>query len=114
MTMTGPLDAPQARAILERADQLAASGDYDAASRTYARVVGNGDAQIHTEALLGLADSRYRLNDEEGALQSWIVATQAPENPLTWRAWVSLAGARGRPGANKRALRAHGEARGGR
>jgi rhomboid protease GluP len=110
MTMTGPLDAPQARAILERADQLAASGDYDAASRTYARVVGNGDAQIHTAALLGLADSRYRLNDEEGALQSWIVATQAPENPLTWRAWVNLAGARVRQGDNNGAMRAYREA----
>lgn len=110
MTMTGPLDAPQARAILQHADELAASGDYQAASQFYARVIGNGDAQIHTAALLGLADSRYRLNDEEGALQQWIVATQAPENPLSWRAWVSLAGARVRQGDNNGAMRAYREA----
>ena len=110
MTMTGPLDAQQARAILQHADELAASGDYQAASQFYARVIGNGDAEVHTAALLGLADSRYRLNDEEGALQQWIVATQAPENALSWRAWVNLAGARVRQGDNNGAIRAYREA----
>ena len=108
--MTGPLDPQQARAILSRADELAAAGDYQAASGFYSRVVGNGDPEIHTAALLGLADARYRLNDEEGALQSWIVATQAPENPLSWRAWVALAGARVRQGDLNGAARAYREA----
>jgi membrane associated rhomboid family serine protease len=34
------------------------------------------------------------MDDEPGALQAWISATQAPETPLTWRAWKSLAAAR--------------------
>jgi membrane associated rhomboid family serine protease len=57
-----------------------------------------------------LADSRYRLDDEEGALQSWIVATQAPENPLSWKAWVALAGARVRQGDINGAARCYREA----
>lgn len=108
--MTGPLDAPQARTILQRADELASQGDYEAASQYYARVVGNGDPELHVAALLSLADSRYRLDDEEGALQAWIVATQAPENPLSWRAWVALAGARVRQGDLAGAARCYREA----
>ena len=42
-------------------------------------MLGNADPQIHVTGLLGLADARYRLDDEEGALQAWISATQAPE-----------------------------------
>lgn len=108
--MTGPLDAPQARAILQHADELAASGDFAAAVPFYTRVVGNGDPELHVGALLGLADSRYRLDDDEGALQAWIVATQAPENPLSWRAWVALAGARVRQGDLGGATRCYREA----
>ena len=108
--MTGPLDPQTARAFLARADELAASGDYQGASQWYSRVAGNGDAEIHTQALLGLADSRYRLNDEEGALQSWIVATQAPENSVSWKAWVALAGARVRQNDLNGASRAYREA----
>jgi rhomboid protease GluP len=108
--MTGPLDSQTARAFLERADELAASGEYQSAAQWYSRVVGNGDPTIHTQALLGLADSRYRMNDEEGALQSWIVATQAPENSLSWKAWVALAGARVRQQDLNGAARAYREA----
>jgi membrane associated rhomboid family serine protease len=108
--MTGPLDPQTARAFLARADELAASGEYQSAAQWYARVAGNNDPEIHTQALLGLADSRYRMNDEEGALQSWIVATQAPENPLSWQAWTSLAGARVRQGDLNGASRAYREA----
>jgi membrane associated rhomboid family serine protease len=108
--MTGPLDAQQARTILQRADELASQGDFQAASQSYARVVGNADPELHVAALLGLADSRYRLDDEEGALQAWIVATQAPENSLSWRAWVALAGARVRQGDLAGATRCYREA----
>ena len=72
--------------------------------------MGHPDPNIHVAGLLGLADSRYRLDDEEGALQSWIVATQAPETPLTWQAWVALAGARVRQGDLAGATRSYREA----
>jgi membrane associated rhomboid family serine protease len=72
--------------------------------------VGNPDPQLHVAALLGLADARYRLDDEQGALQAWISATQAPETPLAWQAWVHLAGARVREGDLTGAARAYREA----
>jgi membrane associated rhomboid family serine protease len=56
--------------------------------------VGNTDPALHVAALLGVGESRYRQDDEAGALQAWITATQAPETPLTWRAWKQLAAAR--------------------
>jgi len=108
--MTGPLDGQQARALLERAGELAQAGEFEAASDLYSRLVGNSDPALHVAALLGLADARYRLDDDEGALQAWIVATQAPENELTWRAWVALAGARVRQGDLPGAARAYREA----
>ena len=108
--MTGQNTAPDARRLFEQAREAADQGEYEQASALYARLVGNGDPTIHVAALLGLADSRYRLDDEEGALQAWIVATQAPENPLTWEAWKALAGARVREGDNAGAARAYREA----
>jgi rhomboid protease GluP len=57
-----------------------------------------------------LADARYRLDDEAGALQAWLSATQAPETPLSWHAWVQLAGARVREGDLVAAARAYREA----
>ncbi|MEO8626193.1 MAG: rhomboid family intramembrane serine protease [Candidatus Limnocylindrales bacterium] len=80
--------------VLEQARQAAERGDYEAAAALYQRGVGNADPLVHVAALLGLADARYRLDDETGALQAWITATVAPETPLAWRAWVALAGAR--------------------
>ncbi len=82
------------REVLDSARRAAESGDYETAAGLYQRGVGNPDAQLHVAALLGLADARYRLDDEQGALQAWITATLAPETPLAWRAWVALAGAR--------------------
>lgn len=96
--------------MLDQARQAAESGDYAAAAALYSRGVGNPDPQIHVAALLGLADARYRLDDEPGALQAWITATMAPETPLAWRAWVALAGARVREGDNVGAARAYREA----
>jgi rhomboid protease GluP len=98
------------RSILEAAQAAVARGDYDAASALFSRLVGNPDAQLHVAGLLGLADARYRLDDEEGALRSWITATQAPETPLAWQAWVALAGARVRQGDLVAAARAYREA----
>jgi rhomboid protease GluP len=107
---SGPLDGGAARQILDRAAELAAGGDYAAAAALYQRVTGNPNPLVHVAALLGLADARFRLDDEEGALQSWLAATQAPETPLTWRAWVALAGVRVRQGDLAGAARAYREA----
>jgi len=102
--------ASDPRLVLEQAREAAGRGDYEHAAALYSRMVGNPDPIVHVAGLLGLADSRYRLDDEEGALQSWIVATQAPETPLAWQAWVALAGARVRQGDLVGAARAYREA----
>src|SRR6266480_6490511 len=98
------------RNILDAARAAAERGDYHLAGTLYSRLVGSPDPQIHVEGLLGLADARYRLDDEEGALQAWITATQAPDTPLSWQAWVQLAGARVREGDLVAAARAYREA----
>ena len=98
------------RLMLDDARRAAESGNYETAAELYARRVGNPDPQIHVAALLGLADARYRLDDEPGALQAWITATMAPETPLAWRAWVALAGARVREADLVGAARAYREA----
>lgn len=109
--MTQPQDAgADAQRLFEQAREAAERGDYEAASGLYSRLIGNANPTLHVAGLLGLADSRYRLDDEEGALQSWITATQGPETPLTWRAWVALAGARVRQGDLAGAARAYREA----
>jgi membrane associated rhomboid family serine protease len=106
----GPPPGPRARDLLERARELAEQGEYEAAAHGYQRLLGHPEPIVHVAALLGLADARYRLDDEEGALQAWITATQAPETPLTWQAWVALAGARVRQGDLAGATRAYREA----
>jgi membrane associated rhomboid family serine protease len=110
LTRSGPLDPAVAVGLLQRAQTLAEQGDWDLAAGTFARVVGNGDPNLHVAALLGLAESRYRMDDEAGALQAWITATQAPETELTWRAWKALAAARVREGDMAGASRAYREA----
>ncbi|CAN5820065.1 hypothetical protein BH24CHL5_BH24CHL5_07640 [soil metagenome] len=115
MTTPDPLaqpgtPAPEARVLLDQAREQAGQGDYEAAASIFGRLVGNPDPLVHVVALLGLADAKYRLDDAEGALQAWIVATQAPETPLAWQAWVALAGARVRQGDLVGAARAYREA----
>jgi membrane associated rhomboid family serine protease len=97
---------------LAQAEAAAERGDYEQAAGLYARLTGNRDPLVHVAALLGLADARYRLDDEAGAAQAWLLATQAPETPLAWRAWVMLAGARVRAGDLPGAVRAYREAEG--
>ncbi|HTS14481.1 MAG TPA: hypothetical protein VMH24_02365, partial [Candidatus Sulfotelmatobacter sp.] len=69
--MPGPLDRPTAMNLMREADVLAASGEFQDAARAYQRLVGSADPDIHTAALLGLADARYRLDDEAGAQVTW-------------------------------------------
>lgn len=106
----GPLGAEESRHVLRLAAEQSERGEFQAAAALYQRLVGNSEPLVHVAALLGLADALYRLDDEEGALQSWIVATQAPETPITWQAWVALAGARVRQGDLPAAARAYREA----
>lgn len=100
----------EAQRVFELAREASERGEYELAAQLYSRLVGNPDPNLHVAALLGLADARYRLDDEEGALQSWIVAAQGPETPLTWQAWVALAGVRVRQGDLAGATRAYREA----
>ena len=67
----GPLDNQVAVDLLQRGQVLAEQGDWDLAAGTFARVVGADDPALHTAALLGLAECRYRLDDEPAALQVW-------------------------------------------
>jgi rhomboid protease GluP len=106
----GPLDRDVAVGLLKRGQVLADQGDWDLAAGTFVRVIGSGDPVLHTAALLGLAECRYRMDDEPAALQAWISATQAPENELTWRAWKALAAARVRSDDVRGAARAYREA----
>lgn len=109
--MTDPgTTARDPRLQLDAARAAAEGGEYEQASDLFSRLVGNPDPLVHVAALLGLADARYRLDDDEGALKAWIVATQAPETPLAWQAWVALAGARVREGDLVGAARAYREA----
>ncbi len=109
-TRAGPLDPAVAVGMLQRAQTLTEQGEWRLAAATFSRVVGNADPDLHVAALLGLAESRYRLDDEPGAVQCWISATQAPEGPLTWRAWKQLAQSRVRTGDLTGAARAYREA----
>jgi membrane associated rhomboid family serine protease len=109
--MTQPQDrGAEGQRVFAQAREAAERGEFAHAAQLYSRLIGNPDPDLHVAALLGLADARYRLDDEEGALQSWIVATQGPETPLTWQAWVALAGARVRQGDLTSATRAYREA----
>ncbi len=110
MSAPGPLDAAVAVDLLQRARMMAEQGNWEHAAVTFARVVGNQDPNLHVAALLGLAECRYRMDDEPAAIQAWISATQAPEGPLAWRAWQQLAASRVRGGDLTGAARAYREA----
>ena len=94
----GPLDRATAAALLARADELLASGDYATARAVYARLVGMPDPGLTAAALVGMAEALYRLDDEEGARQCWEQAARLPENPVTYRALRQVAAARVRGG----------------
>ena len=109
--MDHPITDPRdPRSTFDAARDAAGRGDYEAAAALYSRLIGNPDPELHVAGLLGLADARYRLDDEEGALQGWIAATQGPETSLSWHAWVQVAGARVREGDLVAAARAYREA----
>ena len=106
----GPLDRATAAALLARADELLAMGEYDAARAAYQRLVGMPDPALTAAALVGAGEAMYRLDDEEGARQCWEQAARLPENPITYRALRQLAAARVRDGDLRGARDAYREA----
>jgi outer membrane protein TolC len=65
----GPLDRVTAVALLARADELLADGEYDLARAAYTRLIGMPDPALTAAALVGAGEAMYRLDDEEGARQ---------------------------------------------
>ncbi|HSW42046.1 MAG TPA: rhomboid family intramembrane serine protease [Patescibacteria group bacterium] len=106
----GPLDRATAAALLARADELMAAGEYGPARAYYARLVGMPDPGLTAAALVGAGEALYRLDDEEGARQCWEQATRLPENPVTYRAHRQVAAARVREGDLRGARDAYREA----
>ncbi len=106
----GPLDPATAAALLARADDLLATGEYASARACYARLVGMPDAGMTAAALVGAGEALYRLDDEEGARHCWEQATRLPENPVTYRAHRQVAAARVREGDLRGARDAYREA----
>ena len=90
----GPLDPATARSVLERADELMATGDYAEAGAHYRRVIGTADAGVTAAALFGLGLALYRLDREDDAIAAWQSVLELPETPSTYRAWREIASAR--------------------
>jgi membrane associated rhomboid family serine protease len=109
-TTPGPLDRATAAALLARADELLAAGEYAAARAAYGRLVGMPDAGLTAAALVGAGEALYRLDDDEGARQCWEQASRLPENPITYRAYRQVAAARVRDGDLRGARDAYREA----
>ena len=99
----GRLTRDAALALLTDADAALAAGEFRDAAIRYGRVVGFDDPEITAAALLGLGEARYRLDDDDAALQSWEAAVQLGETASSYRAWRNVAAARVRsrdlPGA---------------
>lgn len=99
----GRLSRDAAVALLTDADAARGAGEFRDAAIRYGRVVGFDDPEITAAALLGLGEARYRLDDDDAALQSWEAAVQIGETAASYAAWRNVAAARVRardlPGA---------------
>lgn len=107
---SGPLSRDQAVELIDRGASLMATGDFADAQAVYARVVGFDDPDITAAALLGVAQSRYRMDDETGAVRTWEAILELPETPSTYYAWREIAAARVRDGDLQGAIAAYREA----
>jgi membrane associated rhomboid family serine protease len=110
MFSEGPLTRESARAILDRAAELLESGDYRDAAAHYRRVIGFDDPTVTAAALLGLAETLYRLDEDESAIATWESILELPETPSTYHAYRNLAAARVREGDLQGAIAAYREA----
>jgi membrane associated rhomboid family serine protease len=106
----GALNHEQARAVLDRAAELLQSGDYRDAGVHYRRLVGVPDVTVRAAALLGLAESLYRLDQDDAAVATWESILELPDTPSTYQAWRNVAAARVREGDLKGAIAAYREA----
>src|SRR6185369_14204284 len=60
--------------------------------------------------LLGMAQARYRMDDEDGAVRTWEAVLELPETSSTYHAWRNVAAARVRDGDLQGAIAAYREA----
>ncbi len=108
--VTGPLTREAVGSLLDQGAALIESGDYPEAFATYQRVVGFDDPDVAGAALLGMAQSRYRMDDEDGAVRTWETILELPESTATYAAWRNVAAARVRDGDLNGAIAAYREA----
>jgi len=90
----GRLSRDAAVVLLTHADAALSAGEFRDAAIRYGRVVGFDDPEITAAALLGLGEARYRLDDDDAALQSWEAAVQLGETASSYAAWRNVAAAR--------------------
>ena len=107
---SGPLTRGAASSLLARGAMLLESGDYAEALATYQRVVGFDDPEVTAAGFLGMAQARYRLDDEEAAVRTWEAILELPETSATYHAWRNVAAARVRDGDLVGAIAAYREA----
>ena len=100
----GRLTRDAALALLQRGDDLLASGDFAEAGQHFSRVVGFDDPAITAAALLGLGEAHYRLNNEAAAVQTGRRSFELPETPVDLH---GLAQRRGRARPRRRPDRRH-------
>jgi membrane associated rhomboid family serine protease len=108
--VTGPLERAAAGQLLDQGAALLESGDYPEAFATYQRAVGFDDPEVTAAALLGMAQARYRMDDEDGAVRTWEAVLELPETSSTYHAWRNVAAARVRDGDLQGAIAAYREA----
>lgn len=108
--VSGPLDRQAAGQLLDQGAALLEAGDYPEAFATYQRVVGFDDPEVTAAALLGMAQARYRMDDEEGAVRTWEAVLELPETTSTYHAWRNVAAGRVREGDLNGAIAAYREA----
>jgi membrane associated rhomboid family serine protease len=108
--MTGPLSADAASALLDQGAALLQAGEFGQALGAYQRVVGFDDPEVTAAALLGMAQARYRMDDEDAALRTWEAILELPETAATYHAWRNVAAARVRDGDLNGAIAAYREA----
>ena len=106
----GPLTPEAAKALLERGGELLAAGEFGGAAEHFARVVGFDDPAITAAALMGLAQVRYRQDQEDAAVATWAAVVKLGETPSTYPAWRNIAAARVRAGDLPGAIEAYREA----
>lgn len=109
-TVSGPLSRGDAGKLLDQGAALLESGDYPESLATYQRVVGFDDPEVTGAALLGMAQARYRMDDEGAAIRTWEAVLELPETTSTYHAWRNIAAARVREGDLTGAIGAYREA----